>query len=158
MQMNRFFTLGILFIGFVTLTGCKKEEGPVGPPGPAGEDANFAVGEYLVEAADFESDYAEISVDIITEDIMESGVVLVYVEDGFGYWNNVPSQFTPIIGFSFVWGATSGGILGLDHDPAIIIEDYNVRVVTMYQKTHQDLPSDEIVQDYDLLINHLSAN
>lgn len=160
MQSTRFFTLGILFIGFVALTGCKKEEGPVGPQGPAGpsgEDANYAIGEYFVEADDFQNDYVEFSVDIITEDISDSGVVLVYVLDQNGYWNSIPNQWTPIIGYSFIWYTNAGGFVGLDHDPDVVIGDYTIRVVTMFQRSHQEMPADEIVQDYDLLMNFLSS-
>jgi len=160
MQMNRLFTLGILFIGFIAFSGCKRDPGPVGPQGPAGpagSDANFAIGEYLVEAADFQSDYAEIQADVITQDVMEDGVVLVYILDDFGYWNHVPSQWTPIVGFSFVWHESVGGRLGLDHDPTLTINDYTVRVVTMFQKAYEEIPADEILQDYEGLVNFLQT-
>lgn len=159
MRINRTI-IGILFLAFVAFTSCKKEEGPVGPQGPAGptgESANFTTGEYYVEAGDFQPTYAEIGVDIITEDIMESGVVLVYVLDSFGYWNNVPNEWTPIIGFSYTWLENFGGILGLDHDPNVEPNDYTIRVVTMYQRSHEELPSEEIIQDYDRMINYLST-
>lgn len=152
------FTLGILLAAIIALTGCKKEEGPVGPQGPAGpagDDANYTMAEYLVEAGDFQVNYAEIEVDIITEDILNDGVVLVYVLDNFGYWNNVPSQFSPITGFSFTWNEDDGGLLGLDHDPDATISDYDVRVVTMFQRSYEDLPSDEIVKDYEELMDFL---
>jgi len=157
MQVYRIFTLGILFIGFIAFSGCKRDPGPVGPQGPAGDNANFAIGEYFVEAEDFEANSVEFPVDVITEDVMADGVVIVYIKDGFGYWNHVPSQFTPIIGFSFFWSSSAGGLLWLDHDPSLTIEDYTVRVVTMFQKAYEEIPADEILQDYEGLVNFLQT-
>lgn len=163
MKYFAFILFGALAL---TFTSCEKEgtagpagpsgsAGPAGPAGPAGDNANFAIGEYEVAASEFQGGYAEFAVAEITEDVMESGVVMVYVLDGFGYWNHVPSQWTPIIGFSYVWVEDNGGFLGLDHDnttPA----DYTIRVVTMFQRAYEELPSEDITLDYNRLMEFLN--
>lgn len=156
----------MLFAAFALILGsCSKEgeqgpagpTGPAGPAGPAGSDANFTIGEYQVAAADFQGAYTEFPVAEITQDVFESGVVLVYIFDEFGYWNQIPSQWHPIIGFSYVWTADTQGILGLDHDPDVMPTDYSVRVVTMFQRTYDALPDGDIVNDYDRLVNYLQS-
>ena len=155
MRIYRLVFFSLFVTAGLMIVSCGKE-GPAGPQGPAGDPANYELGEYLVESEDFSFNYAEISVDIITEDIMNEGIVLVYVMDEFGYWNNVPSAFTPIIGYSYVWTEENGGRLGIDHDPDVTPTDYTVRVVTMFQRTHQELPDEDIVEDYESLLEHLS--
>lgn len=159
MKYYAFILFGALAL---TFTSCSKEgpEGPqglTGPAGPAGQNANFAVGEYEVAGSEFQGgQYAEFAADVITQDVYESGVVLVYVYDEFEYWNHIPSQWTPIVGFSYVWIADAGGFLGLDHDPSVTPGDYTVRVVTMFQRTYEEIADTDIPADYDRLMNYLS--
>lgn len=166
MKHYAFILFGALAL---TFTSCSKEgpqgpagpsgpTGPAGPAGPAGQNANFAIGEYQVAAGDFQGgQYAEFEADVITQDVYESGVVLVYVLDGFEYWNHIPSQWTPIIGFSYVWVEGAGGFVGLDHDPGVAPENYTVRVVTMFQRTYEEIADTDIPADYDRLMNYLTT-
>ncbi len=137
-------------------TACEGPEGPAGPAGPAGDNSNFSTFETTVLAADWGGQpYTEVEVNIITEDVYNNGVVLVYVEDAFGYWNQVPSAWTPIVGYGYVWASDAGGVLGLDHDPDVAIDsDWNIRVVTMFMRDFNEI-DEEIVADYDRLVDYM---
>lgn len=137
-------------------TACEGPEGPAGPAGSDGSDANFTTFETSVVVADWAGGaYVEFPVDIITEDIYNDGVVLVYIKDAFEYWNQIPSAWTNIVGFSYFWSADTQGVLGLDHNPDVApAEDYDVRVVTMFMRDFEQI-DEEIVADYDRLIDHL---
>ena len=161
MKQLAFVFLSVLALSF---TACTKEgpagpagaAGPAGPAGPAGENANYSIGEYTVAGADFQANYTEFQVAEITEDVMDAGVVLVYVQDSFGYWNQIPSNWTPIIGFSYIWTADTGGILGLDHDDTPVLDSYVVRVVTMFQRDYE-LLDEGVVADFDQLMEVLTT-
>lgn len=82
---------GILLIGTVSLTSCKKgETGPQGPAGTNGTNgmngnANVTSQTFTVTAASWTAtsgnsvQYTEITDNTITKDIVEKGVVLVYL-------------------------------------------------------------------------------
>lgn len=141
---------------FTSCEGPEGPEGPQGPAGPAGDNSNFSTFETTVLAADWGGQpYTEVEVDIITEDVYTDGVVLVYVEDEFSFWNQIPSAWTPIVGFSYTWASDSGGILGLDHDPGVAIDsDWNIRVVTMHARAYDQI-DEEIIADYDRLVDYM---
>lgn len=158
--------LQILLLSAIALifTACGKEgpagddgsTGPAGPAGPAGENANFAVFETTVAVADWAGGiYMEFEATNITEEIYTEGVVLVYVKDSFEYWNQIPSAWTSIVGFSYVW-VDGLGVVGLDHNPdAAPSEDYDVRVVTMSMSSYEDLDAD-VIANCDALIRTMS--
>ena len=135
--------LSLLLTGTLALflAGCVKEgpqgpdgpqgpAGPAGPTGPAGEDGtggsglDFAVFETTVLTTDWQGSYVEFPAAIVTETVMNEGVVLVY-----GYF----------------WTAASGGIVGLDHDETITpTVDYNVRVVAMSLRDYEVLDPEDL--------------
>lgn len=85
-----------LLICAVALTGCKKDEGPVGPQGPAGANGNANVQSEIitVEASEWTGSAAsgftaEKETTVITEDIAINGAVLCYSA-------NVDSSYTPL--------------------------------------------------------------
>lgn len=123
-------------VAFATLafTSCTKE-GPAGPAGAAGDDGSFATYTFTSPASDWVgTTYVEYVVPTITQDVMDKGVAMVYVQDEYGYWNPCPSSWHPISGYTFTYDATAGGVVGLDVTTAPTI-DYQVRVVTMQEKT-----------------------
>jgi hypothetical protein len=137
----------------LVLAGCAKEgpQGPEGPAGPAGQagadgtNADFAVFETTVLTTDWQGSYTEFPVDIVTEQIMNEGIVIVYAQDDFGYWNHIPSAWTDIVGYGYVWSAETGGIVGLDHDEAVApAMDYNVRIVTMSMRSYEVLDAEDL--------------
>ena len=129
--------------------------GAAGPAGPAGEGASFAIYETSVAPGDWQAAYVEFAAPNITEAVFNEGVVLVYVQDEYGYWNQMPSAWTPITGWAYFWTADTGGIVGLDHDPATTVDlTYPVRVVTMGQRDYEVL-TDDILADCDKLIEVL---
>lgn len=96
MNMSKisFFSL-ILACAMVT-TGCKKDEGPMGPQGPAGANGNANVQSEIitVEASEWTGSAAsgftaEKETTVITEDIAINGAVLCYSA-------NVDSSYTPL--------------------------------------------------------------
>lgn len=136
-------------------TGAPGAAGPAGPAGPAGQGAGFAIYETVVTTAEWQSAYVEFAAPNLTEAIFNEGVVLVYVQDDYGYWNQIPSAWTPITGWAYFWTADTGGIVGLDHDPASTITmDYPVRVVTLGQRDFE-LLTDDVLADCDKLIETL---
>lgn len=138
-------------------TACGKDgpegpAGPTGPAGPAGDDANFELFETTVTVDDWAGgSYFEFEVPVITETIYNEGVVLIYVKDSDTYWNQIPSAWTNIVGFSYIW-LDGTGVVGLDHDPDVApSEDYDVRVVTMSMSSYDALDED-ILSNCDRLI------
>lgn len=149
--------IAFALIGAATLmfAGCAKE-GPAGPAGADGQngvngvdgaDAGFELYETTVTVADWAGGtYTEIPVPIITESIYNNGMVMVYIQDDFGYWNQIPSAWTDFTGFAFYWTADAGGIVGLDYDPTLTVDvDHNVRVVTMELRDYELLDEEDLV-------------
>lgn len=136
------------------LAGCGKE-GPVGPAGSDGQDgvngqdgadAGFEIYETTVAAADWQGTYVEFPVPTITESIYNQGMVMVYIKDDYGYWNQIPSAWTDFVGFAFNWTAANGGLVGLDYDPTLTVTaDYDVRVVTMELRDFELLDAEDLV-------------
>ena len=138
--------------------GCAKE-GPAGPAGADGTDgvngvngvdgadAGFELYETIVAVADWQGGvYTEFSAPNVTESIYNQGMVLVYIQDEFGYWNQIPSAWTDFVGFAFFWTADTGGIVGLDYDPTLTVSsDYAVRVVTMELRDYELLDEEDLV-------------
>jgi hypothetical protein len=142
-------------IATLALTSCSKE-GPAGPAGPAGDDGSFTTYTFTSAAADWAAgNYVEYPCSIITQDVMDKGIALVYVQDEYGYWNPCPSSWHPISGYSYVYDATAGGVVGLDVSTTPTL-DYQVRVVTMHEKTASSISNIETLR-YDELMNKLNS-
>ena len=68
----------MLAIATLAFTSCTKE----GPAGPAGDDGSFTTYTFTSPVADWAtSTYVEYPVSIITQDVMDKGIALVYVQD-----------------------------------------------------------------------------
>ena len=135
--------------------GCAKE-GPAGPAGSDGADgingqdgadAGFELYETTVVVADWQGGvYTEFPAPNVTESIYNQGMVMVYIQDEFGYWNQIPSAWTDFAGFAFFWTADTGGIVGLDYDPTLTVDtDFNVRVVTMELRDYELLDEEDLL-------------
>lgn len=154
-------------VAMIALASCSKEgeqgpAGPSGPAGPAGQSAVFEINEITVAAADFAGGtYNEYQVDFITQDIYDNGVAVAYVQDGFGYWNTIPSQWHEITDFGF-FNTTDPdtneniGIVGFSADGGIT-SDYQVRVVTMKRAEYDALNAEGLLADYNAVMNFLGA-
>ncbi len=142
----------MLAIATLAFTSCTKE----GPAGPAGDDGSFTTYTFTSSATDWAaSTYVEYPVSIITQDVMDKGIALVYVQDEFGYWNPCPSSWHAINGYTYVYTAAAGGIVGLDVTTAPTI-DYQVRVVTMNEKAASSISNIETLR-YDELMSELTS-
>jgi hypothetical protein len=138
----------LLFLAAIVsvFAACVKE----GPQGPAGDDGSFTVYNFTSAAADWAGGtYVEYPCPIITQNVIDKGIVLVYVQDEFGYWNPCPSIWHSINGFSY-----NLEIIGLDATAAPTI-DYNIRVVTMNERAALEI-GDPSKYTYQELINKLS--
>ena len=141
--MKKLFFLAAIVSVF---TACVKE----GPQGPAGDDGSFTVYNFTSAAADWTGGtYVEYPCPIITQNVIDKGIVLVYVQDEFGYWNQCPSIWHSINGFSY-----NLEIIGLDATAAPTI-DYNIRVVTMNERALLEV-GDPSKYTYQELMNKLS--
>jgi len=107
-----------------SLSGCKGDDGPAGqrgPAGPQGGDANFQVAIINIAAGDWGTGgYVEYPCSIITPAVMDSGLVICYIQDDFGYYDGIPSAYHEITGFGYVYATnpTPGGIVGFETTPA----------------------------------------
>ncbi|MFM7770418.1 MAG: hypothetical protein ACKO8Q_07660, partial [Bacteroidota bacterium] len=112
---------------------------------------SFTVYNFTSAAADWAgSTYTEYPCPIITQNVIDKEIVLVYVQDEFGHWNPCPSIWNDINGFSY-----NLEIIGLDATSAPTI-DYNVRVVTMNEKA-LNIIGDPTKLTYDELIQKLES-
>ena len=142
-------------IATLAFTSCTKE-GPAGPAGVAGDDGSFATYTFTSPATDWAATtYVEYVVPTITQDVMDKGVAMVYVQDEYGYWNPCPSSWHPIAGYTYSYTAATGGVVGLDVSTAQTM-DYQVRVVTMHEKTASSIANIETLR-YDQLMNELTS-
>ena len=155
----------------LTFTSCSKEgaegpmgaTGPAGPAGPAGDDASFTVNAVTIAVADWAGGtYVEYPVDFINADIYEEGMAIPYIQDDFGYWNAVPSQWHVITGFGYSFVDTDGdgtsetGIVGFDAINGAPTADVNARVVTMTARDYEVLNSNGQINNYNEVMTYLS--
>ena len=89
--------IGIALVcGFFALTSCTKEgpQGPQGPQGPPGvvnvEDISFTVNPRDWQTASSTDLFVQVSVPDITQDIVDNGMVVVYLENN-GFEVALPS-------------------------------------------------------------------
>lgn len=96
----------------VSATSCKKE----GPQGPAGKDGNanvhgqvFTVSNWSYSAPSY---YSDISYSAITQDIINTGAVLVYLSNGSGGYSQLPLTYYPSSAYSRTFETVSypGGV------------------------------------------------
>ena len=145
-------------IATLAFTSCTKEgpAGPAGPAGVAGDDGSFTTYTFTSPASDWAATtYVEYAVATITQDVMDKGIAMVYVQDEYGYWNPCPSSWHPIAGYTYSYTAAADGIVGLDVSTAPTM-DYQVRVVTMHEKTASSIANIETLR-YDQLMNELTS-
>lgn len=158
--------LGFLFLSIAMLafTACTKEgpkgatgaAGPAGPAGPAGQNANYSVNEVVILGADWAgAGYIEYDAAYITQDVYEAGSVVVYVQDEFGYWNSVPSQFHPISGYGYAWSVDNGGVVGFESD-GTVTTDFTARVITMDDRDFQILQENGKINNYNDVMTYFS--
>jgi len=161
----------LLSAAVLTFTSCSKEgaegpkgaTGPAGPAGPAGDDASFTVNTLTLAVADWAGgNYVEYPVDFINADIYEEGMAIAYIQDDFGYWNAIPSQWHVITGFGFSFvdsdgdGAGDTGIVGFDAVNGAPTADVNARVVTMTSRDYEVLNSNGQIKNYNEVMTYLS--
>ena len=84
----------LIFVVVVfSLTGCKKEEGPQGPPG---KDGNANVKTAIIKVFGYEWEQSgslyivDKPSDLLTQDIIDNGSAHLYVEVGEGMWTALP--------------------------------------------------------------------
>ena len=161
-------------VAVLALASCSKEgpegpagatgpAGPAGPAGAAGDDASFTVNQVTIAAADWGGQpYVEYVVDFIDADIYEEGMIIAYVQDEFGYWNGIPSQWHDVTGFGYSFNdldadGTSEGRIGFDATGAngIPAVDYSARVVTMTSRDYQVLSSNGSLNNYNAVMSYL---
>ena len=159
--------IAILFlsVAMIALSSCSKEgeRGPAGatgaqgPAGPAGDDADFAINTITVAVADFAGGtYTEYPVNFISQDLYENGMAIAYVQDTFGYWNTIPSQWHELTDFGFFYStADATGIVGFSADGGITA-DYPVRIVTMKRADYDQLNEAGLLANYNEVVKYLN--
>ena len=161
----------LMSVAVIALSSCSKEgergpagaqgaQGPAGPAGPAGaagDDADFAINTITVAAADFAGGtYTEYPVTFISEDLYNNGMAIAYVQDTFGYWNTIPSQWHELTDFGFFYSpADATGIIGFSADGGITA-DYPVRVVTMKRADYDQLNEAGLLANYNEVVKYLN--
>jgi hypothetical protein len=155
----------LMSVAVIALSSCSKEgergpagaQGPAGPAGAAGDDADFTTTAFTVAAADFAGgNYAEYTVDFITQDIYENGMAVAYVQDTFGYWNTIPSQWHELTDFGFFYSvADVTGVIGFSATGGITA-DYPVRIVTMKRADYDHLNEAGLLANYNEVVKYLN--
>ena len=155
----------------LTLASCSKEgpagpagaTGPAGPAGPAGDDASFTVNSLTIPVADWAGGtYVEYPADFINADIYDEGMAIAYIQDDYGYWNAIPSQWHAITGFGYTFADSDGdgtgdtGIVGFDAVNGAPTADVVARVVTMTSRDYDVLNNNGQIKNYNEVMNYLS--
>ncbi|MFY8138136.1 MAG: hypothetical protein ACOVMR_08520 [Flavobacteriales bacterium] len=155
----------LMSVAVIALSSCSKEgergpagaQGPAGPAGAAGDDADFAINTVTVAAADFAGGtYVEYPAAFISEDLYSNGMAIAYVQDTFGYWNTIPSQWHELTDFGFFYStADATGIIGFSADGGITA-DYPVRIVTMKRADYDQLNEAGLLANYNEVVKYLN--
>jgi hypothetical protein len=101
--MKKFKLFILSAVCSLSLLSCEKE-GPAGPQGPAGSNGNANVDVQVSEAYNWfwnssnDYMYTDISVPIITQEIFETGAVIVYMELSSGDFVTLPRTINYIGG------------------------------------------------------------
>ena len=159
MKKVAFFLMSAAVLSFSSCT----QEGAEGPAGPAGDDAGFTVNSLTIAAADWAGGtYVEYPADFINADIYEEGVAIAYIQDDFGYWNAIPSQWHVITGFGYTFADSDGdgtadtGVVGFDAVNGAPTADQNARVITMTSRDYEVLNSNGQIKNYNEVMTYLS--
>lgn len=159
-------TLVFVLMAFVavSLSGCKGDDGPAGPRGPAGPqggDANFQVAIINIPSGDWGTGgYVEYPCSIITPSVMDSGLVVAYIQDDFGYYDGIPSAYHEITGFGYVYAPAPGpgGVMGFESDPAAPpTVDRQAKVVTMSASFLRQIEDRSVLQSYESLMRYVQT-
>ena len=168
MKKVAFFLMSAAVLAF---TSCSKEgpagpagaTGPAGPAGAAGDDASFTVNTLTIALADWAGGtYVEYPVDFINADIYEEGMAIAYIQDDYGYWNAIPSQWHAITGFGYTFADSDGdgtadtGIVGFDAVNGAPTADVSARVVTMTSRDYEVLNSNGQIKNFNEVMTYLS--
>ena len=148
----------------VSLSGCSGDDGPAGPRGPAGPqggDANFQVAIINIPSGDWGTGgYVEYPCSIITPSVMDSGLVVAYIQDDFGYYDGIPSAYHEITGFGYVYAPAPGpgGVMGFESDPAAPpTVDRQAKVVTMSASFLRQIEDRSVLQSYESLMRYVQT-
>ncbi|MDX1912408.1 MAG: collagen-like protein [Saprospiraceae bacterium] len=124
----------LLMISLATFMSCKGEQGDTGPAGPAGQNgqngqdgnANIKTFTTTVSSSNWVEildDYSEaqVNVPIITSDIVNSGLVMVYMQSGSS-WTAWPyavafDTYTEAFSFTFATGSVTLRDISNDNIP-----------------------------------------
>lgn len=159
-------TLVFVLMAFVavSLSGCSGDDGPAGPRGPAGPqggDANFQVAIINIPSGDWGTGgYVEYPCSIITPSVMDSGLVVAYIQDDFGYYDGIPSAYHEITGFGYVYAPAPGpgGVMGFESDPAAPpTVDRQAKVVTMSASFLRQIEDRSVLQSYESLMRYVQT-
>lgn len=116
--MKKLLFIAVLFS--LSFTACQKEEGPAGPIGPQGPqgpqgnngNANVHSATFIVNPGDWAynapSYYVTLSYPQITQDIINTGAVLVYLQNNPGNYSQLPLTFYPSNTYSETFEISSG--------------------------------------------------
>lgn len=158
----------LMSVAVIALSSCSKEgeQGPAGPAGaqgpagPQGDNADLTSNDLTILAADFGGGtYAEYTVNFIDQEVYENGMAVAYIQDTFGYWNNIPSQWHEITDFGFFYGPNADGVnVGIVGFSATggITADYPVRVVTMKRADYDHLNEAGLLANYNEVVKYLN--
>jgi hypothetical protein len=168
MKKVAFFLMSAAVLSFSSCTqegpeGPAGPAGPAGAAGPAGDDASFNINSLTIAAADWAGGtYVEYPADFINADIYEEGVAIAYIQDDFGYWNAIPSQWHVITGFGYTFADSDGdgtadtGVVGFDAVNGAPTVDQNARVITMTSRDYEVLNSNGQIKNYNEVMTYLS--
>jgi len=113
--------MGMLFIGLTTLVGCKKEIGPEGPKGEQGvqaeqgqngDDGNAnVIGTNEVTISNWSQSgsawFADITAQGITQDVVNTGLVQVFIQYGSEWWALPDQSGSNVTSFGYSVGNIS---------------------------------------------------
>lgn len=100
--MNKIKKLSWLIALVFAISGCKKETGPQGPPGPMG-NANVQSFTLTTSWWNYTGNILSQwwSIPEITQDIYDNGMVMAYRD--VGYWEALPTSYTGSGGSTVTW-------------------------------------------------------
>lgn len=153
------YLIAMMAMVSMSLLGCKGDDGPAGPRGPQGDDANFQVQIINIPAGDWGTGgYVEYPCSIITQEVMDQGMVIAYIQDDFGYYDGIPSAYHEITGYGYVYDATPGGIVGFECDPtAPPTVNRQAKVVAMSASFLRQIEDKSVLQSHEALMKYLQS-
>jgi len=147
------------------IDGTNGINGSDGVDGVDGDDAGLTINSLTIAVADWAgSSYVEYPAEFITADIYDSGIAIAYIQDDFGYWNSIPSQWHEITGFAYTFtdadgdGTADTGVVGFDAVNDTPTADVIARVITMTTRDYQVLSSNGSLNNYNAVMSYLKEN